>query len=116
MRDDTDVEDDRIDYRFSLANERTYLAWTRTAVALVAGGIVAAKALNFDHDVWRWVVSVPPIAGGGILAAYATMHWRRYEAAMRAGRELPVGRGAVTLGIAIAIYAALVLVAAIADG
>jgi len=110
------MEGDRIDYRFSLANERTYLAWTRTAVALVAGGIVAAKALNFEHDVWRWVVSVPPIVGGGLLAAFATLHWRRYEAAMRAGRELPVGRGAIALGVCVAAYALLVLVAAILDG
>ncbi|GAM70385.1 inner membrane protein [Vibrio sp. JCM 19236] len=27
------------DYRFSLANERTYLAWIRTALALLAGAI-----------------------------------------------------------------------------
>jgi putative membrane protein len=34
------------DYRFSLANERTFLAWIRTALALVAGGVAAAKALT----------------------------------------------------------------------
>jgi putative membrane protein len=111
-----DGDGDRIDYRFSLANERTYLAWARTAVALVAGGIVAAKALNFEHEVWRWVVAVPPIAGGGVLGAYATLHWRRYEAAMRAGRELPVGRGVAALGVAVAAYALVVLVASILDG
>jgi putative membrane protein len=110
------VDGDRIDYRFTLANERTFLAWIRTAVALVAGGLVAAKALDFDHEVWRWVVAAPPIAGGGVLAALATDRWRRYDEAMRAGRELPVGRGIVLLGIAIAVYAVVVLVASIADG
>jgi uncharacterized membrane protein YidH (DUF202 family) len=53
------AEPDQLDYRFSLANERTFLAWIRTALALVAGGIVAAKALEFNHDVWRWILAVP---------------------------------------------------------
>ena len=110
------VEGGQIDYRFSLANERTFLAWIRTSVALVAGGIVAAKALSFNHDVWRWVIATPPIVGGGLVAALATARWRRFEAAMRQGRELPVGRTIVVLGVAIALYAVLVLVAAIADG
>ena len=110
------VEGSQIDYRFSLANERTFLAWVRTSVALVAGGIVAAKALDFHHDVLRWLVAVPPIVGGGLLAALATARWRRFESAMRAGRELPIGSTIVVLGVAIALYAVLVLVATIADG
>ena len=28
------------DYRFSLANERTFLAWIRTALAVLAGGVI----------------------------------------------------------------------------
>ena len=110
------MEDDRLDYRFTLANERTFLAWMRTAIALVAGGIVAAKALNFDHEALRWVVAAPPIVGGGVVAGGATVRWRRYEDAMRAGRELPVGRGIVALGVALAVYALVVLVATILDG
>ncbi|WP_283215114.1 DUF202 domain-containing protein [Pseudofrankia sp. DC12] len=31
------------DYRFSLANERTFLAWIRTALALLAGGIAVVQ-------------------------------------------------------------------------
>jgi uncharacterized membrane protein YidH (DUF202 family) len=31
------------DYRFTLANERTFLAWIRTALALIAGGIAVAQ-------------------------------------------------------------------------
>jgi putative membrane protein len=115
MRDDMAVEDDRIDYRFSLANERTFLAWIRTAVALLAGGIVAVKALNFDHDALRWIVAVPPIVGGGALAIFATVRWRRYDDAMRGGRELPVGSGIVVLGVALGVYALVVLAAAILD-
>jgi putative membrane protein len=105
-----------VDHRFSLANERTYLAWIRTALALVAGGIAAAKALNFDHEVWRWVVAAPPVLAGALLAAEAPARWRRYEDAMRAGRPLPVGRGMAAVGLALALYAVVALIAAALDG
>jgi putative membrane protein len=105
-----------LDYRFSLANERTFLAWTRTALALIAGGIAAAKALHFHHATWRWVVAGPPIVAGILLAADATVRWRTYEEAMRAGRRLPVGRGLRAIGILLCIYAILALLAAALDG
>jgi putative membrane protein len=35
------------DHRFSLANERTFLAWIRTSLALLAGG-VALDAVDLD--------------------------------------------------------------------
>jgi putative membrane protein len=110
--------DDRpeIDYRFSLANERTFLAWIRTSLALLAGGIAAAKALNFDHEAWRWVIATPPIVAGALLAAGAPGRWRRYEDAMRSSRPLPVGRGMAAVGLGLAAYAVLALIAAVLDG
>jgi putative membrane protein len=33
------------DVRFSFANERTFLAWNRTALALIATGIAATQLL-----------------------------------------------------------------------
>jgi putative membrane protein len=105
-----------IDYRFTLANERTFLAWIRTALAMVAGGVVAAKALTFEHELSRWIVAVPPIVGGALVAADAAGGWRRYEEAMRAGLPLPVGRRLQLLGVAVAAYAVVALVAADAAG
>jgi putative membrane protein len=110
------VEPREIDYRFSLANERTYLAWIRTALALVAGGIAAAKALDFHHEVWRWVIAAPPILAGALLALDATTRWRSYEDAMRAGRPLPSGRGLRLVGVALAVYAIVALLVAAIDG
>jgi putative membrane protein len=105
-----------IDYRFTLANERTFLSWIRTALALLAGGIAAAKALNFNHEIWRWLIATPPIVAGALLAAEAPSRWRRYEQAMREGRPLPVGRGMAAVGLGLAVYAVLALVAAALDG
>jgi putative membrane protein len=103
-------ETTEIDYRFTLANERTFLAWIRTALALVAGGVAAAKALDFDHEVWRWVIAAPPIVAGAVLAFDARARWRRYENAMRARQPLPAGRGIQLIGAAVAIYAVVALI------
>jgi putative membrane protein len=110
--------DDRpeIDYRFSLANERTFLSWIRTSLALLAGGIAAAKALNFDHETWRWLIATPPIVAGALLAAQAPARRRRYEEAMRSGRPLPAGRGMAAVGLGLAVYAVVALIAAALDG
>jgi putative membrane protein len=105
-----------IDYRFSLANERTFLAWIRTSLALVAGGVAAAKALHFDHDVWRWIVAIPPILAGALIAAHATRQWQRYDDAMRADRRLPVGPSVKLIGFGLCAYALVALLASAFDG
>jgi putative membrane protein len=106
---------DQIDYRFTLANERTFLAWIRTALALVAGGVAAAKALDFDHEVWRWVIAVPPMAAGTVLAFEAQRRWRLYEREMRAGRPLPAERRVAVVGVLVAVYAVVALIATVLD-
>ncbi len=105
------MDGDEIDYRFSLANERTFLAWIRTAFALIAGGLVAAKALEFESEAWRWAVSAPPMAAGALLALRSRARRDAYDAAMRAGRPLPDDRDAGTIAVGLAVYAAVVLVA-----
>ena len=41
------------DPRFTFANERTFLAWNRTALAFVAAGLAAAEFLDFKYDAAR---------------------------------------------------------------
>lgn len=105
-----------VDYRFSLANERTFLSWLRTAVALIAGGAVAAKALAFDSDALRWIVAVPPILAGAAVALRSRGRLRRYESAMRSASPLPASRDSSVIAIGLAVYALVVLVALVADG
>lgn len=108
--------DEEPDYRFSLANERTFLAWIRTSLGFLATGIIAAKALNFEHEVWRWVVAVPPILGGTAFALDAFARWRGYETAMRTSSPLPAGRGLKVLALGVGAYGVVVLVAIVLDG
>jgi putative membrane protein len=112
----TEAQAHDVDPRFSLANERTFLAWIRTALAMIAAGVVAAKGLRFNHEVVRWAIAAPPIVAGSLIAFDSHRRWRSYEITMRQGRALTVGRDLATLAIALAAYALLVLVATVLDG
>jgi len=76
------------DPRFTFANERTFLAWNRTALALIGAGLAAARLLEFDSRFVRLLVALPPIVLGGVLAATSYGRWHRNERAMRLGEPL----------------------------
>ncbi|HEV7450262.1 MAG TPA: DUF202 domain-containing protein [Pseudonocardiaceae bacterium] len=99
------------DYRFTLANERTFLAWIRTALALIAGGIAVVQLVPaFRIPGARDALGVLLTAGGGVLAALAVRRWQRVQAAMRRDADLPPTRLPVLLGITLLAVTILVLV------
>lgn len=99
------------DYRFTLANERTFLAWIRTALALIAGGIAIVQFVpSFGIPGVRHGLSVALTAGGGVLAALAVRRWQRVQEAMRRDEELPPTLIPVLLGGAIFVATLAVLV------
>ena len=96
----TPEEPDReIDVRFSYANERTFLAWNRTALALIATGVAATQLLpKFDVTFGRRLLGLPLIALGAVLALTSYSHWQANERAMRRGRAArPVAHAARAL-------------------
>ncbi|WP_016905239.1 YidH family protein [Streptomyces xiaopingdaonensis] len=97
------------DYRFSLANERTFLAWIRTSLALVAGGIAVDQFLTGLSATARTTIAVVLLAGAALCAFRAVNHWVRCERAMRRGEDLPVSRFPVLLAVATAVAALLVI-------
>ena len=97
------------DARFSLANERTFLAWNRTALALIAGG-VALEALGLDlHPGLRLASSLILIAAGLIVPVLAWFEWGRTERALRAASPLPGSAASIALAVTIVLVGALVL-------
>ncbi|MDT7655553.1 MAG: putative rane protein, partial [Pseudonocardiales bacterium] len=97
------------DYRFTLANERTFLAWIRTALALIAGGVAVVQLVPaFGIPEARYALGVLLIAGGGLLAALAVRRWQRVQAAMRRDAALPPTRLPVLLGITLLAVTILV--------
>lgn len=108
----TPVVGEMPDYRFSLANERTFLAWIRTALALVAGGLACAQflpALPIAH--LREAIAVGLLLLGAAVALRAVDHWARTERAMRLGADLPASRFPAVLAIIVALGALLLVVA-----
>jgi putative membrane protein len=97
--------------RFSLANERTFLAWIRTALAFLAGG-VALEALGTPLDpVLRLVASLVLVGTGIILVAQAWFGWMRAEQALRNDRPLPSPVSALPAAVGVFVVAVLVGVA-----
>jgi len=67
------------DPRFTFANERTFLAWSRTALALVVAGLGVVQLLPpFPGVPWgRHVLGVPLIVFGAVVAVAAYSEWVR---------------------------------------
>src|ERR1700744_1412039 len=102
------------DPRFTFANERTFLAWSRTALALVVAGLAIVQLLPPFPGVpsGRPLLGLPLIALGGGLAVTAYTEWVRSQHALRRGEPMPrsvppwILSATVTL---IAVIAAVVL-------
>ena len=79
------------DPRFTLANERTFLSWSRTALALVAAGLGIVQLLPPFRGVpfGRRVLGVPLIILGAVIAVAAYWEMTRNQRAMRRGEPLP---------------------------
>jgi len=79
------------DPRFTFANERTFLAWSRTALALVVAGLGVVQLLPpFPRVPWgRHILGVPLIVFGAVVAVVAYGEWVKSQRAMRLGRPLP---------------------------
>ena len=108
------VAQDDVDPRYSLANERTFLAWIRTSLGL----LVAAAALMAVNLPWpagavrALAVVLAAAAGGSAFASWA--RWRKVEEAISTGQAAPPPRAHILLtgavGLASAVVIALILI------
>lgn len=98
------------DYRFSLANERTFLAWLRTALALVGAGFAVDQFLPELRWGVRVGMALALLAAGALCALRAVNHWVRCERAMRRGEDLPVTRFPTVLSLLVGVVAVAMVV------
>ncbi|MDK8813049.1 DUF202 domain-containing protein [Corynebacterium striatum] len=97
------------DPRFSMANERTFLAWIRTALAFIAGG-VALQAFELPiHGTLITVISVLMLLTAIVLPGVAWAHWRASESAMRQQKPLPANLAMPVLVGLVIVVGALIL-------
>lgn len=101
------------DYRFSLANERTFLAWIRTALALAAGGLAAVTIL--DDFPGEQYLGVALLALSFLTAAQAYRRWALNERAMRLDVPLPPSRLPLIMAISVAVVSVAAAVAFVID-
>jgi putative membrane protein len=103
------------DPRFSFANERTFLAWIRTSLALMAAG-VGVEAFATDLSPWgRQALASLLVVLAGLLAAGAFRRWLRSEEALRSALPLPPHQLAPIIGYGLSLSAVLALVMIVVD-
>lgn len=98
------------DPRFTLANERTFLSWIRTSLALLAGG-VAVEALTQDlfEPGLRTLLAVILLVMGVALSAGAFFRWLNVERSMRRKAALPLPLIGPMLGAGVAVVSGLLI-------
>jgi putative membrane protein len=104
-------EGEDIDPRFSYANERTFLAWNRTALALIGVGLAVANLLPPFEFAWgRRMIALPLIGLGGLVSIVSLREWIANERAMRRQDRLPGSRLPVLLAVVVGAVAVVAVV------
>jgi putative membrane protein len=103
-----DDEEFEPDYRFTLANERTFLAWLRTSLGLLAAAVAVEQLVP------ELVIPGARQVIGGMLAALAIFtaavglyRWGKVDEAIRRGLPLPRHRMPIWMGFGLIIVASL---------
>ncbi|MDQ6641777.1 MAG: DUF202 domain-containing protein [Actinomycetota bacterium] len=105
------AEGEAPDPRFTMANERTFLAWIRTSLAMIAGGVGIEAFVGDTIPVWlRTTVSCVLLLLGIGLSLGSFLRWRGAEAAMRRGDDLTLTSLAPFVSVGVAVVAVALLV------
>jgi putative membrane protein len=101
-----------IDARFLLANERTLLAWIRTSLTILAGGVGVQQ---FGHVSGRRPIAVVLIVLGALAAGVGTVRYHRADRAIRRGELPPAGVAPTVAAVTVVAVALVLLVAVLVD-
>jgi putative membrane protein len=102
---------DEPDYRFTLANERTFLAWVRTSLGLLAGGVAVRQLLDpFEIANATTALALLAVGSSILLVAGGYLRWVAVQRAVRRGEDLPAPRLVPIVAAAIAFIAVLTFV------
>jgi putative membrane protein len=99
------------DYRFTLANERTFLAWARTALGLLAAGVAVRQLVEpFGIGGGRTALALLGIAASAVLVVGAYRRWVNVQLAVRRGEPLPPARLVPVAAAAVVVLAVVAFI------
>ena len=105
---------DEPDPRFSYANERTYLAWNRTSLALISVGLAVSHLLPpFGWGGARRLIALPLMLAGVVVAVLSLREWGANERAMRLGQPLRASALPKVLMVVITVVGAIAIIASL---
>ena len=106
------------DARFTFANERTFLAWSRTALALVVAGLAIVQLLPpFPGVPWgRHILGTPLILLGSAVAVTSYLEWHGNQHALSRGGPVSRSRLPRILAVTIALIGLLAAALALLSG
>ena len=103
-------KDEQVDYRFLLANERTFLAWIRTALSLQIAGLGVLQFLTHGHDIVRYTLGIGLVLAGSYVGLTGYLRYYANERAIRAGTDLTRIRASVVVVVAVVVLPPLAAV------
>jgi putative membrane protein len=104
------MADEHVDYRYLLANERTFLAYLRTALALQVAGLAVLQFLTRGHAALRLELGLALVVVGSYVGLVGFLRWRSNERAIRSGGPMQSSRATWVIAVAVV---AIPLVAAV---
>ncbi|MCR1786265.1 DUF202 domain-containing protein [Nocardioides carbamazepini] len=107
----TAPDDGSVDYRVTLANERTFLAWTRTALGAAAASVAVTQLVDDGDHRLRVVLAVVLAVAAGAAALWGARRWRAVEAALQAGRPIPTSAPWPVAAVLVVVAACAVVLA-----
>ncbi|OBC03261.1 hypothetical protein A5784_14910 [Mycobacterium sp. 852013-50091_SCH5140682] len=107
-------EQELVDYRFTLANERTFLAWQRTALGLLAAAVAVIQFVpELGVPEARHVLGLALTVLATLTSGVGLWRWRQVERAMRTGTALPRHPTPAYLAVGLCLIGVLVLLVAV---
>ena len=110
MGDDDSVPEVEPDYRFTLANERTFLAWQRTALGLLAAAVAVVQLVpELSIAGARHVLGIILALLAILTAGMGILRWHQVDRAMRRDLPLPRHPTPIYLGVGLVLVALITL-------